>query len=257
NEIDLILRERQQQQLLQLDPSPVNPVNWPSALVALRDVSLLLEREVRGRVNDPVRRDELADAAPGIAILAVLGLLAILRGRRWTERLTERLQSRARSRGRIAVAFLVSLLQITVPLVGVILILTAILATGLVGPQGSQLLASLAGIAGAVYTSLWLAGRLFREDGDGAFATLRAQPGLARAARRVVVAIGLMVGVAVLLQSSPPSTSCRPRRAGCSSRPPTSFSAISSGASRASCGRRFRSPTGPRTGAASRGARWP
>lgn len=201
NEIDLILRERQQQQLLQLDPSPVNPVNWPSALVALRDVSLLLEREVRGRVNDPVRRDELADAAPGIAILAVLGLLAILRGRRWTERLTERLQSRARSRGRIAVAFLVSLLQITVPLVGVILILTAILATGLVGPQGSQLLASLAGIAGAVYTSLWLAGRLFREDGDGAFATLRAQPGLARAARRVVVAIGLMVGVAVLLQS--------------------------------------------------------
>jgi potassium-dependent mechanosensitive channel len=201
NEIDLILRERQQQQLLQLDPSPVNPVNWPSALVALRDVWLLLDREVRSRVNDPVQRGELADAAPGIAILAILGLLAILRGRRWTERLTERLQARARSRGRIAVAFLVSLLQITVPLVGVIMLLTAALATGLIGPQGAGLLAALGGLAGTVYISLWLAGRLFREDGDGAFATLRAQPGLARAARRVVLAIGLMVGVAVVLQS--------------------------------------------------------
>jgi potassium-dependent mechanosensitive channel len=201
NEIDLILRGRQQQQLLQLDPSPLNPVNWPSAVVALRDVALTLEREVRSRVNDPVKREDLADAAPGIAILGLLGLLAILRGRRWTERLTERLQARARSRGRVAVAFLVSLLQITVPLVGVIMLLSTALATGMIGPQGSELLAALGSLAATVYISLWLGGRLFREDGDGAFATLRAQPGLARAARRVVLAIGLVVGVTVVLQS--------------------------------------------------------
>jgi hypothetical protein len=43
----------------------------------------------------------------------------------------------------------------------------------------------------AVYVSLWLAGRLFRDDADAAFAQLRAEPGRAAAARRIVVTIGV------------------------------------------------------------------
>jgi potassium efflux system protein len=118
----------------------------------------------------------LADNAPGIAVLVLVGFLFVFRGRRWTTRLTERLQARARTRGRTAVAFLVSLLQITVPLAGVLLMLAAVVTSGMVGPQTTAVLESFAGLAVAVYVSLWLAGRLFRDDTDGAFAVLRPNP---------------------------------------------------------------------------------
>jgi small-conductance mechanosensitive channel len=200
-EIDALLRERQQRQLLQLDPSPANPVNWPSAVAALRDIAMSQVAQFQQRLRDPVIRRELRDNAPGILVLVLGGLLAIFRGRRWTTRLTERLQARARTRGRVAVAFLVSLLQITVPFVGVLLLLTAAVATGLANPQAMRLLEALAALAASVYVSLWLAGRLFGDEGDVAFATLREKPGLTTAARRVVVSIGVAVGLATVAEA--------------------------------------------------------
>jgi small-conductance mechanosensitive channel len=202
NEIDALLRERQQQQLLQLDPSPANPVNWPAAIVALRDVSIAVERQVATRLNDRVRREELVDNAPGIAVLTLVGLLAIARGRPLTTRLTERLHARMERRtGRIAVAFLVSLLQVVVPLAGVILLLTALLSTGMIGSQARSLAEALGGMAVAVYSSLWLAGRLFRADEDTVFATLRSEPKRAAAARQVTVWIGITVGLGIVVQT--------------------------------------------------------
>jgi potassium efflux system protein len=200
-EIDALLRDRQQQQLLQLDPSPANPVNWAVALGALRDLAVTIQSQIANRFADPVRREALADAAPVIVLLVLLGLLAVFRGRRWTERLTERLQARARTRGRTSVAFLVSLLQITVPLAGVLMLLTAVVTSGMVGPLTTALLEALAGLAVAVYVSLWLAGRLFREDADTAFTQLRAEPGRAMAARRIVVSIGVTVGLALMMET--------------------------------------------------------
>jgi potassium efflux system protein len=200
-EIDALLSDRQQQQLLQLDPSPANPVNWAVALGALRDLAVTIQSQIANRFADPVRREALADAAPVIVLLVLLGLLAVFRGRRWTERLTERLQARARTRGRTSVAFLVSLLQITVPLAGVLMLLTAVVTSGMVGPLTTALLEALAGLAVAVYVSLWLAGRLFREDADTAFTQLRAEPGRAMAARRIVVTIGVTVGLALMMET--------------------------------------------------------
>lgn len=202
DEIDALLRERQQQQLLELEPSPANPVNWPSAVIALRDVTLTIEREIVSRVTDPVRRDELVNNAPGIALLALAGIIAISRGRPLTMRLTERLQARTeRRRGRISVAFLVSLLQVAVPLVGVILLITALISSGMLGVQGRALLEALGALAVAVYSALWLAGRLFRADEDTAFAMLRSQPGRATAARQITVSIGIATGLGIVLQT--------------------------------------------------------
>ncbi|MDG4648945.1 DUF3772 domain-containing protein [Roseibacterium sp. SDUM158017] len=198
-EIDAVLREREQQRLLQLDPSPANPINWTTAASDILDVVASIRTQIAGRLSDTVRRSELVDNAPGIVFLLLVGLLAILRGRRWTTLLTERLQARAVTRGRVAVAFLVSLLQITVPFVGVLLILSAFVATGMVSSQAMTLLEAFAAAAGTVYISLWLGGRLFRSDSDGAFSHLRSQPGKAAAARWIVVAIGVTVGFAIVL----------------------------------------------------------
>jgi hypothetical protein len=79
--------------------------------------------------------------------------------------------------------------------------LAAVVTSGMVGPQTTAVLESFAGLAVAVYVSLWLAGRLFRDDTDGAFAVLRAEPGRAAAARRVMVTIGVAVGLALVVET--------------------------------------------------------
>jgi len=201
DEIDALLRDRQQQQLLKLDPSPVNPVNWAVALTALRDVAVTIRSQIANRLSDPVRRETAADNAPGIVLLALIGFLALFRGRRWTTRLTERLQARATVRGRTAVAFLVSLLQITVPLAGVLFLVSAIVVSEMVGPQTNAILGALSRLAFVVYFSLWLAGRLFKDGAATVFANLRAQPSRAASARRVIVWIGVTVGLAIVMET--------------------------------------------------------
>jgi potassium efflux system protein len=203
-------------------------------------VVVTIDGQISNRVRDPVRRDTLVDNAPGIVALLLIGFLFVFRGRRWTTRLTERLQARTRSRGRTAVAFLVSLLQITVPLAGVLLLLAAVVSSGMVGPQTTAILESLAGLAVAVYVSLWLAGRLFRDDPEAPFALLRATPERAAAARRVTVSIGVTVGMAVVMETLTGSIrSRRPPMASCNC-PSTRCLRISSGASRG-----FSGPTSP------------
>ena len=173
--------------MLRHDPSPLNPANWATALAALSNVTALIVTDTVERIEDPARWQTLRDNAPGTALFAVFGILALLRGRVWTERLTERLQRRAVTRGRVAVAFLVSLLQMIVPLMGVIVLIAALVGTGVIGPQLSRLLEAAGGLAVAVYVARWLGGRLFREDDDTALSLLREDPSRAAGARRILV----------------------------------------------------------------------
>jgi small-conductance mechanosensitive channel len=200
-EIDTLLRERQQEQLLRLDPSPLNPANWAEALSAVRAIVATVAAQTANRIGDPVRREAFVDNAPGTLALMFVGILAILRGRLWTTRLTERLQARATTRGRISVAFLVSLLQLAVPFFGVALILSGILSTGMLGAQGRVLVEAMGAFALSIYVALWLAGRLFREHTDTAFAPLAADRGKARAAKWVVTTIGVGVGLGIVARA--------------------------------------------------------
>jgi potassium efflux system protein len=134
------------------------------------------------------------------------------------------------------VAFLVSLLQITVPLAGVLLLLTAVVTSGMVGPQTTAILESLAGLAVAVYVSLWLAGRLFREDADGAFAISGPSPAAPPAARRVVLSIGVAVGLALVMETLTGLDQVAPAAHGVLQLPVYTLLAICSGAPPVCCG---------------------
>jgi small-conductance mechanosensitive channel len=201
DEIDALLRERQQEQLLRLDPSPLNPANWAEAVTTLGAVVATISSQVVDRISDPVRRETVLDNAPGLVAMTLIGVLAIFRGRRWTKNLTERLQARAKSRGRISVAFLVSLLQMAVPFLGVALFLSAIVTTDMLGVQARALVEAFGGMALAVYVTLWLSGRLFQHNTDTVFAPLVADPANARAAKWILVAIGVAVGLGVIARA--------------------------------------------------------
>jgi potassium efflux system protein len=137
-EIDALLRDRQQQQLLQLDPSPAQPGelgrgggraarSWPSRSKP--------DRQPRRR---PGAQRSVGGQCAGHRATGPVGSSGGVPRAALDQRLTERLQARARTRGRTAVAFLVSLLQITVPLAGVLLLLTAVVTSGMVGPQTTR-----------------------------------------------------------------------------------------------------------------------
>jgi len=160
-EIDLLLREQQAEALLRLSPSPVNPVNWPAAVTAFTDNSLNLFEEFQRNWRDPVQRQELFDNLPVVIGLVLIAALAILRGREWFERIALRLDARATSRGHEVWAFLASLGQIVVPLIGVIAVATAFLMSGMPGPVGTVLAQNLLGIGFSIFAAFWLAGKLF------------------------------------------------------------------------------------------------
>ncbi|MCZ8133819.1 MAG: DUF3772 domain-containing protein, partial [Rhodobacteraceae bacterium] len=166
-EVDRTLRERQASQLLQLWPSPVNPANWPEAVVALGDVTVQLWTETTTRWMRGDGRQALFDNLPLILLLAVLGLGLITQTRRVAMMSQARLPRPRTARGRRVVALLLSLVQVVLPVLGAIALARAVEATGLVGPVGTALAEVLPAVVFALVASNWLGHAVFPlEEGD-------------------------------------------------------------------------------------------
>ncbi len=199
-EVDTLMRDRETQQLIELNPTPLNPINWGTTLAALRDVALSLNADLTSRVSNPSNRDAMIQTAPISLGLLVLGLLLLLRGRRWMARLTERLQLGAVRRGQVTVAFLVSLGQMALPIIGVGLVGTALISTEMIGPNLNELILSIMALLGSVFFSLWLAGRLFPSNVN-LDAALEFDTNARTALRRIVVAVGFLLGVGTVTET--------------------------------------------------------
>ncbi len=160
-EIDRVLRERQADQLLQLWPAPINPANWPEAVIGLTDTGVRLWDETAERWQDPERRAAFGANVPFILLLAAVALGLMVYGRAWMQRMASRLQDRASARGRKILALFVSLGEIAFPLIGLMCAYGALMLTEMLGEQGDLVVQSLADIALAVTLAAWLAGRVF------------------------------------------------------------------------------------------------
>lgn len=193
-EIDGLLIERQTQALLELEPSILNPVNWATALRAMVDLVVSLQTDMNERGADPDIRAAMADKAPVLLVLVVVGLLIILRGRIWVARLGDRFLDSDGRRGRTALGFFVSLGQLFLPVFGFFLVVQALILSGLVNEQATQLLSAVLALIGSVYAYLWLAGRLFPDHEERA-AAFDATPGQRNVARWVIFLTGLLTGL--------------------------------------------------------------
>ncbi len=163
-EIDDKIRARQTDALLSLGPSPLAPAHWASAWMALRDSLGGAAAEVGHALGSDTQRREFRENLPLFLGLLALGAL-LLRTRAWIERFGARLRRGGR-RGVAVWSFLVSIMQIVVPLVGIVALTEALFATGLFGLRSAVLLSTLP-TAGAVLLGFWWLGdRLFPSDGD-------------------------------------------------------------------------------------------
>ncbi|MBF9042283.1 DUF3772 domain-containing protein [Rhodobacterales bacterium HKCCE4037] len=198
-EIDAILTERQTEALLQLDPTPLNPVNWATALAALRDLVSAQTATTTARLSDPDHRAEIADNAPAILAMMLVGLVMVLRGRLFVARMGDRFLDSDQRRGRTFLGFIVSLGQLVLPVLGFSLMVGALAFSDLLNADGEALMAALLAMIAAVYTALWLGGRLFpdHEERPAAFDT---EIALRAPMRRTVLFIGLLTGLSNFAQ---------------------------------------------------------
>ncbi|WPZ20426.1 DUF3772 domain-containing protein [Sulfitobacter faviae] len=182
-QIDVALRERQTEQLMEVVPTPLNPVHWRSAIDDLATAAGEIAAEAPDDA-DTARRS-LRSSLPAVLALTILGLVLIFRGHHWSTAIVGRLQQFG-ARGFGIWRFVVSLLRIILPTVGLVLLAMAVLATDWFGPRGSTLVQLIPVIGGAMLGVRWIAERVFSRDEDEALILL---PAAERKAVRFYVSI--------------------------------------------------------------------
>ncbi len=197
-EIDSELTRRQTDALLQLWPSPVNPVNWPEGARAVADVGVALAAELRRARASEQRRAELHDALPLIAVYLMFALIVLTRGSLWVERATLALQEGTESmRGRQAWALLISTGQVVLPLLGVLALMQAIRASGMMGLAGDALVSVLPQAGFAYLAARWLGARIFPRS-DRAFSPLTLPERCRREGRILAILCGVVLVLGIV-----------------------------------------------------------
>jgi len=176
SQIDQIIRDRRTDQILSLGPTPLNLANWAPALGALVESGTQVMDEFRTAWASPIQQTDTKNNLLAIVVLTLIGLVLLLLGRRWSERLSLWLQSHNQIAWRWLLGFVVSLGQVILPTIGLIALTAAIYATGLVGLDGDVILQLVPGAGFVFFAASWLGIRVFpRKSGDLKYLNLSAQ----------------------------------------------------------------------------------
>jgi len=159
-EIDKIIRERRTRTLLERGPSPLNPEHWGEAWRALARSGTALWNETAYKIGSATTRERIQNSLPALLFLLTISLLLLLRGRPWAHRAGEYLRSFGSS-GRGVWTFVVSLLEVILPFVGIICLVAAVNLSGVLGIRGSILLDYVPGWALLILSFHWLGNQLF------------------------------------------------------------------------------------------------
>lgn len=192
-EIDRTLRDRQAAQLLTLWPAPINPANWPEAVIGLTDTGVRIWDEVTENWTTPDRRGAFWANLPLIVLVLALGLGLTMTARTWVQNLAIRLREKGSAGAQRIVALTASLGEIVFPLMGVGLFALALRLTGMTGELGGGIVDALVGIAFPLIAAAWMAGRIFPRGTLAGPLNLGSE---ARAeARILMIFLGLVLGL--------------------------------------------------------------
>jgi potassium efflux system protein len=191
-EVDTILRGRQTQALFEVFETPLNPVNWPVAYAALSSAIDQLWSEATP-AQAAQRRADLRGNLPVILFATLAGLVLILRGQRWSKMIVGRLR-KSGARGLGVWRFVISLLRIVFPLLGLGLLAYAARTTGYLGARGDQLAVLIPLLGGIMLGFRWVAEQVFAREDEEALLDLSSQD---RAEARFLVS-----GITLLIVSN-------------------------------------------------------
>ncbi|WP_372604450.1 DUF3772 domain-containing protein [Actibacterium sp.] len=197
-EIDTLIRARQADALLQLGPSPLNPVHWAEGLSALSGTVSVVMRETSESWSRATDRAVLQQNLPKVLFYLVVAAVLLVQGRFWMERLTLYLVQGTSRRGRAVYAAVTSLGQILLPYVGLLALMQALYFTGMIGWR-TERLTSLVPLLGLyLFGAMWLGGRVFPKVSTKT-PMFRLTPERNRQARLITAGLGLVVALGRLL----------------------------------------------------------
>ena len=163
-EIDRQRRDRQAEALLRLWPSPLNPTHWPSGLAGLTIVAVTLVQETSDRLSDPRAQQGFINNLPLVALLISFGAAVIWQGRTWLDRSLKVLPAPKGARGTRILAFLASIGQIVVPVLGLLAFETALRRSEMLGPLGLAFTDILPTMGLIIFAAVWIGGQIFETN---------------------------------------------------------------------------------------------
>lgn len=163
-EIDILIRDRQTETLIELGPSPLTPALWGETLGTLtrfRDASIA---ETRGAWANDISRNSFYKSIPALLLYLAVASVLLWRGRDWMTNAVARLPATSGRTttllARISATFAMGIL----PIIGVFVFKEAMLNTGLFGVRGVLIIDNLATIATLFLAARWLGGQVFPRD---------------------------------------------------------------------------------------------
>ncbi len=163
-EIDLLIRDRQTQTLVQLGPSPLTPSLWGETWGALTRFKDAAVTETRGAWNNDLSRSSFYKSIPALLLYVIFALVLLSRGRFWMTSAVARLPATSGHTttliARIGATFAMGIL----PIAGAFVLKEAVLNTGLFGVRGVLIVDNIAMIAILFLAARWLGGQLFPRD---------------------------------------------------------------------------------------------
>jgi len=193
-----------------LQPSPLNPTNWPGAVTALLGYFGNLWTETTRLLQSPIYRAEFGDNIPLVLFYLLIGVVLILRGASWSGRLMRRpvAQEEASAAARLSVFFLSVALH-ALPALGVIALVQAVVESSFVGLRGSVLLDAVPRAALTIAAAVWLGRQVFPARSSAARPLNLPDHVLARG-RRTTVGLGILLALSVVFEMVANSESFAP-----------------------------------------------
>lgn len=172
--IDTILRARQADMLLAVEPYPWNPANWVVAITTAFDSSATIVQEFNNTLSSQLRLNQLRENLPLILALLLFGGFVLLRGRAWIESFVLRLRSgRIGTRvlgnspkGQSLLGLILSFSQFVVPSLAVLALYNAAVASSMLGARGSELAQAITSMGIVYFIARWIGHWLFPSSAD-------------------------------------------------------------------------------------------
>ncbi|RJL05492.1 DUF3772 domain-containing protein [Paracoccus siganidrum] len=185
NQIAGIIADRQATTLARQSPSPLLPGNWVEAGAQGAALSEAISTEFSQRFAERGTWEQLQPRLPHVLAYLVAALVMLTAGRAWVRSLPSRMSARASDHSRAVVAFVVSLGQIAIPVIGVYLAVSALKATHLFGEWTTPFLDALPRAGLILFGGIWLARVMFPRRAI-AYQTLTMPEDARNTARRMV-----------------------------------------------------------------------
>lgn len=209
-EIDVLVRARLSQQLTNLEPTPVNPNNWPAAFTAIAGFSDSIREGYQNIWNSSFKRSSFIGGLPFAAILIMFGLIVHFYGRRRVIALMHEgfdeddgQLSNLHKLGLSAVRLLLPSLTAMAIILGVSQLLPDI-------KESDALVSGLSFAAIALIVAYWVGNALFSPDLPEA-AVLHLEPRPAYRARRMALALGIILALMLILRAIAEASGFEPR----------------------------------------------